>query len=150
MIPAVKVLRRSLVMGSIIIAVAFVVLLLWGGSARADGTVSCPTGYKHGAHTAPAATFHKSPARCVAVPQNHAVNLGVRSSSSGSCSDDSYSTEQACDTASETWTVTTVNASGIHEYNSLVRTAIPVILVITILWAGLMITRRVIRSFRGA
>lgn len=47
-------------------------------------------------------------------------------------------------------TSTSGSETGIYEYNALVTTAIPVILVITLLWAGLAITRRVIRSFRGS
>ena len=57
--------------------------------------------------------------------------------------------------AAQSWTTllgtsTAGSETGIYEYNKLVGVAIPVILLITILWAGLAITRRVIRSFRGS
>lgn len=56
--------------------------------------------------------------------------------------------------AAQSWktllgTSTSGSETGVYEFNSLVTTAIPVILLITLLWAGLAITRRVIRSFRG-
>ena len=55
----------------------------------------------------------------------------------------------------QTWTnllgsSTDGSESGIYEFNALISTAIPIMLLITILWAGLAITRRVIRSFRGS
>lgn len=90
--------------------------------------------------------------------QQFIVNLGSRASAAsatGTCAGGTQAsaTDSAtCLAGGGRWTPTTAaqGASGVFEFNSIVQTAIPVILLITLLWAGLMITRRVIRSFRGA
>ena len=84
--------------------------------------------------------------------RNWGVTLGETGGAvAASCSGGVGATQAACVADGGTWSAAdTVSSSGVYEFNSLIRTAVPIMLLITMLWAGLMITKRVIRSFRGA
>ena len=140
-------------------AVAATGLLLAVSGQAMAGAYNCPAGFLHGAGAhGDGLGVHGTPSACITVPRAWNLLLGTpagAASASGTCSGGSApssTTRGPCESGGGTFTPTTAatDATGIYEFNSVVQAAIPVVLLITILWAGLMITRRVIRSFRGA
>ena len=75
--------------------------------------------------------------------------VGGASTSTGACSDTAHATQSACETASETWTVTSTADTGIYEIVANQELLIFAIVTMVMASAGFMLFRTWLRRGRG-